>query len=46
MAAKVEALKWAARMAGMGEAGNSKGVNGDGQVKITINIAGHDARVR
>lgn len=40
MAAKVEALKWAARIAGMGEAGNAKGMNGEGQVKITINIGG------
>jgi hypothetical protein len=40
MAAKVEALKWAARMAGMGEAAGVRGGNSDGQVKITINIAG------
>ena len=37
MAAKVEALKWAARMAGMGEAAGAKG-NSDGQVRITINV--------
>lgn len=39
MQAKVEALKWAARMAGLGEAAR-QGSNADGQVKITINIAG------
>lgn len=38
MNAKVEALKWAARMAGMGEA-KTTGSDGGG-VKITINVAG------
>jgi len=38
MAAKVEALKWAARMAGMGEAARQTG--SDGGVKITINVGG------
>jgi hypothetical protein len=38
MAAKVEMLKWACRVAGMGEA-KPQGSN-DGGVKITINVAG------
>lgn len=39
MTAKVEALKWAARMAGMGEAARQTG--SDGGVKITINVGGN-----
>jgi hypothetical protein len=44
MAAKIELLKWAARIAGMGENANGgvRGSNSDSQVKITINIAGHN----
>jgi hypothetical protein len=38
MQAKVEALKWAARMAGMGE--NSAKADSSGGVKITINVGG------
>jgi hypothetical protein len=37
MAAKVEMLKWAARMAGMGETGR-QGASDGGGVKITINV--------
>jgi len=37
MQAKVEALKWAARIAGLGENAQQSG-DGSGQIKITINI--------
>jgi hypothetical protein len=42
MAAKVEMLKWAARVAGLGDAAGVRGSNSDNQVKITINIAGKE----
>jgi hypothetical protein len=38
MSAKIEALKWAARMAGIGQENQSRGAGEDSQVKITINI--------
>lgn len=38
LAAKVEMLKWAARMAGLGE--NKSAGNAEGGVKITINVGG------
>jgi len=38
MSAKVEMLKWAARMAGLGENAHVQGSAEDRQVKITINI--------
>jgi hypothetical protein len=41
MSAKVEALKWASRMAGIGDNSNVKGGSADdAKVKITINIGG------
>lgn len=42
MSAKIEGLKWASRMAGLGENSNVKsGGEPDSQVKITINIGQH-----
>jgi len=42
LAAKVEALKWAARMAGLGEA--KTGASDGGGVKITINVGGQELK--
>lgn len=38
MSSKIEALKWASRMAGIGENASVKGADEDSRIKITINI--------